>query len=216
MTKKKLIIFDCDGVLVDSETTTNTVLANYVNEFGLNFTPEKAITLFRGGSLADCINYVKTEYDITLPEDFPVQFRHRLKVAFEENLEPVKNIKSLLDHIQNKKEEYLMCVASNGPLEKMDTTLKVTDIKKYFNDNVFSAYQIDKWKPDPALFLYAAKNMGFEPKDCVVVEDSPRGAEAAKLAKMKCFGYAVYDNEESLKEQEAFLFYDMKELIEAL
>lgn len=213
MKNKKLIIFDCDGVLVDSETTTNKVLADYLNEFGLDFTAEKALKLFRGGALADCIDYVRTDYKVELPEDFPSQFRHRMKVAFEKNLDPVKNIKNLLDHLENKEEEFSVCVASNGPMEKMDTTLRVTNLKKYFNENIYSAYQIDKWKPDPSLFLYAAKNMGFKPEDCIVVEDSPRGAEAAKASGMKCFGFAVYNNEESLKSEGAELFYNMLELV---
>ncbi len=207
--EEKLIIFDCDGVLVDSETTTNKILSDYLNEFGLDFTPEKAISLFRGGSLADCIEYVKKEYDVDLPTEFPSNFRHRMRVAFEEKLDPVKNIKLLLESLNKR----AICVASNGPMEKMETTLKVTGIKPFFNENIFSAYQINKWKPDPALFIYAAKKMNFEPKNCIVIEDSPKGAQAAKLAGMKCYGYAVYENEDSLKAQGAELFYDMKELV---
>lgn len=215
MKNKQLIIFDCDGVLVDSEKTTNQVLATYLNEFGLDFTAEKALTLFRGGALADCIEYVKTEYGVELPEDFPIHFRKRMKVAFEKSLEPVKNVKPLLDHLTSKKDLYSICVASNGPIEKMDTTLKVTDIKKYFGESVYSAYQVNKWKPDPTLFLHAASETGgFEAEDCVVIEDSPRGAEAAKAAGMKCFGFAIYNNEEGLKAQGAELFYDMLELVD--
>lgn len=209
--EKPLIIFDCDGVLVDSESTTNKVLSDYLNEFGLDFTPKKAIDLFRGGALADCIRYVKVEHNIDLPKEFPSNFRHRMKVAFEERLDAVENIHLLLENL--KENDRSICVASNGPLEKMETTLKVTKIKPYFDQNIFSAYQINKWKPDPALFIYAAKEMGFEPENCIVIEDSSKGAQAARKAKMKCFGFAVYDNEASLQAQEAELFYDMKDLI---
>lgn len=205
----KLIIFDCDGVLVDSESITNTVLSNYLNEFGLDFTPQKALELFRGGALQDCIDFVRNNYGVELPENFPSSFRHRMKVAFEKDLEPVKGVKELLDSLKGR----AVCVASNGPIEKMDTTLKVTGLKPYFNDHVFSAYQIQKWKPEPDLFLHAAKTMGFEPSDCVVIEDSPRGVEAATKAGMKSYGFAVYGNEDKLKANGAEVFHSMQSLM---
>lgn len=204
----KLIIFDCDGVLVDSETITNQVLVDYVNEFGTDFTLEQALELFRGGALSDWITYVKKHYNITLPEDFAPNFRHRMKLAFEKDLNAVKNIEKLLDSIEKP-----MCVASNGPLEKMDTTLSLTKLKPYFKENVFSAYQIQKWKPEPDLFLYAADKMNVAPKDCIVIEDSPRGVEAAVRAGMKPYGFDVYGKTEELKKEGAVLFKDMSELI---
>lgn len=208
MSDAKLIIFDCDGVLVDSETITNQILVDYVNEFGTDFTLERALELFRGGALSDWVTYVKEHYDISLPNDFAPTFRQRMKVAFEKDLKSVDGIEKLLVSINKP-----ICVASNGPLEKMDTTLKVTNLKSYFKDNVFSAYQINKWKPEPDLFLFAAEKMGFAPKDCVVIEDSPRGVRAAKLAGMKAYGFDVYGKTEELKNEGALIFTKMEQLI---
>lgn len=204
----KLIIFDCDGVLVDSETITNQVLVDYLNEFGANMTLDQALKIFRGGTLLECIDFIKTNKGIKLPEEFTSNFRHRMKVAFEKDLQAVSGVKNLIESLRN-----LICVASNGPSEKMETTLKVTDLKKYFGKNIFSAYEIQKWKPDPDLFLYAADKMQTSPADCLVIEDSPRGVEAAKKAGMEALGYDVYGKTKELEAEGAILFKSMEDLI---
>ena len=208
---KKLIIFDCDGVLVDSETITNQVLVDYVNEFGVGISLEKALELFQGGALADWVHYVKAEHGIDLPPEFQTNFRRRMKVAFEKDLKVIPGVLELIESL-----DCPICIASNGPLEKMETTLKVTGLNKYFNDNIFSAYQINKWKPDPSLFLYAAEKMGVEPKNCTVIEDSPRGAEAATKAGMKVYGYDVYGKTQALIDNQAVLFTNMADLIDRI
>lgn len=208
MSRNKLIIFDCDGVLVDSETITNQVLVDYVNEFGVGISLERALELFRGGALADWIHYVKVEHRIDLPPEFQSNFRHRMKIAFEKELTAVPGVEELIHSI-----EAPICIASNGPLEKMATTLKVTGLNKYFGENIFSAYQINKWKPDPSLFLHAARTMGIEPENCTVIEDSPRGVEAATAAGMKSYGFDVYGKTKDLTENGAHLFTKMEDLI---
>lgn len=210
-TKPKLIIFDCDGVLVDSETITNQILVDYINEFGTDLSLENALELFRGGALSDCIEYVKSHYGIRLPDEFAPNFRHRMKVAFEKDLKAVDGVKDLLDSLNHS-----ICVASNGPLEKMSTTLKVTGLKSYFGENVFSAYQINKWKPEPDLFLHAAETMGVSPEDSIVIEDSPRGVRAARLAGMRCYGYDVYGKSKELRQEGAHVFTKMTDLIKVL
>ncbi len=203
-----LVIFDCDGVLVDSESITNQVLVDYVSEFGVDITLSKAIELFQGGSLADWVTYIKVNFQIDPPSDFTEQFRHRMKLAFKKDLKAVDGVEKLIKSIHSP-----ICIASNGPLEKMDTSLEVTNLKKYFGNNIYSAYQINKWKPDPSLFLHAAKSMGVDPKNCVVIEDSPKGVEAATRAKMKSFGYDVYGKTQSLIDNGAELFTQMEDLI---
>lgn len=207
----ELIIFDCDGVLVDSETITNQVLVDYVNEFGVGISLEKALELFQGGALADWIHYVRTEHGIELPSDFQTNFRYRMKLAFEKDLKVVPGVVELIESLKVP-----ICIASNGPLEKMETTLKVTGLSKYFGENVFSAYQINKWKPDPSLFLFAAQNMGVHPENCTVIEDSPRGAEAAVRAGMKVYGYDVYGKTQALIDNKAVLFTKMTDLIDRM
>ncbi len=208
---EKLIIFDCDGVLVDSETITNQVLVDYVNEFGVGISLEKALELFQGGTIADWIHYVKVEHNIELPPEFVSNFRHRMKVAFEKELQPVDGVKELIESLNCK-----ICIASNGPMEKMETTLRVTGLDKYFGKNVYSAYQINKWKPDPSLFLHAAKEMGVDPQNCTVIEDSPRGAEAAIAAGMDVYGYDIYGKSQALIDNGAHLFTKMTDLIDRI
>jgi len=210
MSKPKLIIFDCDGVLVDSETIAHQVLVDYINEFGTNLSLESALELFRGGALADTIHYINTTYGVKLPEEFSTSFRQRMKIAFEKDLKVVDGVTDLLDSVKQS-----VCIASNGPIEKMDTTLKVTGLKNYFGRNIFSAYQINKWKPEPDLFLYAAEKMGFAPQDTVVIEDSPRGAKAARLAGMQVYGYDVYGKSDELASEGAVLFKKMSDLTKA-
>ena len=214
MAKSELIIFDCDGVLVDSETITNQVLVDYLNEFGAGLSLKEALELFQGGALSDSIEYMNQKHGITLPPEFTSNFRHRMKAAFEKRLKAVPGIVELIDSLiaANKK----ICIASNGPIEKMDTTLHITNLKKYFGDSVFSAYQINKWKPEPDLFLYAAEQMNTKPENCTVIEDSPRGIKAAKLAGMKAYGFDVYGKTEELKAEGAVLFTKMTDLIDKI
>ncbi len=207
----KLIIFDCDGVLVDSESITNQVLVDYVNELGVDITLKKALELFSGGALADWIEYLKVDHRITVPQNFTEVFRTRMKTAFEKDLTAVDGVVELIESL-----DCPICIASNGPLEKMETSLNVTGLQKYFKENVFSAYQINKWKPDPALFLYAAKQMEVTPTDCIVIEDSPRGAEAACAAGMKVYGYDVYGKTQALIDNGAILFTQMSDLLDKL
>ncbi|MGH1468153.1 MAG: HAD family hydrolase [Bdellovibrionales bacterium] len=208
---EKLIIFDCDGVLVDSESITNQVLVDYVNEFGVGITLERALELFQGGTIADWIHYVKVEHDIELPQEFVSNFRHKMKVAFEKELEPVSGVEKLIESLNCK-----ICIASNGPMEKMETTLRVTKLNRYFGENIYSAYQINKFKPDPSLFLHAAKEMGIEPQHCTVIEDSPRGAQAAVAAGMTVYGYDVYGKTQALIDNGALLFTKMTDLIDRI
>jgi len=196
---------------VDSETITHKVLVDYLNEFGANLSLEKALDLFRGGALSEALEHIKLDYGINLPDEFASNFRHRMRVAFEKDLTAVEGVKELLSSL-----DQAVCVASNGPMEKMDTTLKVTGLKPFFNQNVFSAYQINKWKPEPDLFLHAAKTMGFSPSEAVVIEDSPRGVEAARRAGMKAYGFDVYGKSEELKKEGATLFTKMTDLIQVL
>jgi HAD superfamily hydrolase (TIGR01509 family) len=205
---KNLVIFDCDGVLVDSETITNQVLVDYIGEFGVEISLEKALELFRGGALSDWIRYAQLEFNVELPDEFTSNFRHRLKVSFERDLKPVEGVVQLIESIEGP-----ICVASNGPHEKMDTSLAVTGILPYFKNRIFSAYDIGKWKPDPALFLHAAKQMNVKPENCIVIEDSPRGIEAATAAGMKSYGYDVYGKTQALIDNGAQTFTKMTDLI---
>ena len=203
----KLIIFDCDGVLVDSEPLSCSVVAGQMEELGIPMTTDEAISLFAGGSLKRVRDYVYTQTGQNAPEDFEETYRNRSYALFREALQPVKGIKEVLDVLHLNK-----CVASNGPLPKMELNLGLTKLIDFFDNKLFSAYNVGHWKPHPGLFLHAAKEMGFEPRDCIVIEDSHHGVEAAKAAGMQVYGYAGRTPYLKLEQAGATVFTDMKKL----
>lgn len=205
--QNKLIIFDCDGVLVDSEPLSNQTIAEQMQELGIEMTPEEAIHLFAGTSLKNVSNHIKTITGKDAPSNLEEVYRLRSYELFRKELQAVPGIKSLLEQIPNKK-----CVASNGPMEKMILNLQLTQLHHFFEKNLFSAYDVGYWKPDPHLFLHAAKSMGFEAGDCIVIEDSHHGIQAAKSAGMQVYGFAGRTPREKLENTGARVFEDMSQL----
>ncbi|WP_427162061.1 HAD family hydrolase [Aliinostoc sp. HNIBRCY26] len=203
----KLVIFDCDGVLVDSETLGNRVLVEFVAEFGLKLPLEEAILLFRGGKMADCVTLIERRLGKKMPPDFVTQLRTRTAQVFERELMPVKGIETALDQINLP-----ICVASSGPIDKIQLALRVTNLLPRFAGCIFSSYEIGSWKPAPDLFLYAAKTMGVQPQFCTVVEDSILGVRAGIAAGMKVLGYTTKNEAHQLKECGANVFYSMYQL----
>lgn len=205
----KAVIFDCDGVLVDSETLGNRVLAEMITEAGFPISPEQALRKFKGGKLADCIAGVEDQLGKKLPEDFPRQVRAKMAEVFQSELQAIQGVREALESIPVSK-----CVASNGPEEKMALTLKITDLLHFFEGRFYSAYTLGVWKPEPDLYLYAASQLGVHPEECVVVEDSHLGVQAAIAAGMPVLGFAdpSHSSPEELEAVGAKTFRSMHEL----
>lgn len=181
------IIFDCDGVLVDSERLANAVLVEYVREFGLILSLEEALTRFTGGKMADCVAELERRLGRRLPDHFVPTFRERSATAFRAHLRPIEGVEALVNSLRQRKLPY--CVASSGPREKIELNLRITGLLHYFQALIFSAYEVEKWKPDPGLFLHAARVLGVEPQQCAVIEDSQPGINAGLAAEMMVFAY---------------------------
>lgn len=175
----KCIIFDCDGTLVDSEYLCNLGLEIKLREYGVEASAIEMMARFRGGKLAKILETLELDHQIKLAKDFVSSYRSLVDDLFEQQLRPCEGVDEMLLEIDLPK-----CVASSGPLEKIDRALSITGLSTHFNGCVFSSYIIGSWKPDPDIFLHAAREMGFEPNECAVVEDSPLGIAAAKLAGM--------------------------------
>lgn len=173
------IIFDCDGTLVDSEYLCNLGLEIKLKDYGIVASAETMMKRFRGGRLALILQELEKEHKIKLKEDFVPSYRSLVEKLFDERLEPCEGVPKMIEAIDLPK-----CVASSGPLEKINKALSVTGLAGHFGDKLFSCYEVGTWKPDPGIFLHAAKAMGFQPNQCVVVEDSPVGISAAKAAGM--------------------------------
>jgi len=208
MKSYKCIIFDCDGVLVDSEVLAIRTLIGLANEQGANIELKYALQHFKGSYLEECFRKIEAISGKPLPQDFETKFRKRSFEIFKNELQPVKGIKDVLENLTVP-----FCTASSGPQEKIRLNLTTTGLRHFFEENIFSCYDIGKWKPDPAIFLHAADAMGFGPEDCLVVEDSIVGVRAANAGGFDVFGFAeLNENDDFVKEATA-IFYDMGELI---
>ncbi|MCP6762120.1 MAG: HAD-IA family hydrolase [Fischerella sp. CENA71] len=203
----ELVIFDCDGVLVDSEKLSNRVLVEFVAEFGLALEVEEAILLFKGCKMADCVAVIEQRLGKEMPQDFVTQLRTRTAKAFEHELRPVDGIQTALDKINLP-----ICVASNGPLEKIKLALRVTNLLPRFEGRIFSSYEIGSWKPAPELFLHAAKNMGVQAASCTVVEDSVLGVRAGLAAGTKVLYYTDRHETTQLEASGVHVFHSMYQL----
>src|SRR5262245_5939018 len=188
MSRYQLIIFDCDGVLVDSERLGNQVFAELLGELGLAFTLDDMFEHFVGHSMAQCLEKITAALGKPPPDDFVATYRARTNRAFETDLRAVPGIEQALDQIAELAIPW--CVASNGPHEKMRLTLGVAGLLPRFDGKLFSSSEVERPKPAPDLYLYAASRHGVAPGDCVVVEDTPTGVAAAAAAGMTVLGYA--------------------------
>lgn len=208
-----LLIFDCDGVLVDSELISNRVLAAHLSRHGLPITAKECQTKFLGGTIPGVVRMVAEE-GIELPEDFETTLRERDIEVFARELEPVNGILKTLEALSGKRK----CVASSGSPEKIRRNLETTGLLGYLDPYLFSAHDVKSPKPSPDLFLHAAACMAERPDDCIVIEDTTLGIEGAKRAGMKAFGFIgashrTPNDEDVLRKAGADLvFSDMNEL----
>ncbi len=175
----KCVIFDCDGTLVDSEYLCNLGLEIKLREYGVESSAMEMLEKFRGTRLSTIQEVLESQYKIKLKDDFVSSYRLLVEELFERDLKACEGVSDMLKELLLPK-----CVASSGPLEKIIKALSIVGILGHFNGNLYSSYDIDSWKPDPDIFLHAAKEMGFKPNECAVVEDSPVGVTAAKSAGM--------------------------------
>jgi HAD superfamily hydrolase (TIGR01509 family) len=184
----ELIIFDADGVLVDSEVIALTVMARTASDEGAAMDVDDAIRSFRGVKMADCVREIERRLGRGVRETFVADLRHATALAFDAELKAVEGIHAALADITIP-----VCVASNGPMSKLTHTLGLTKLLDRFEGRIFSAYEVGSWKPDPGLFLHAVQTLGVHPSRCVVVEDSLPGIRAAQTAGMRVLGFTGGD-----------------------
>jgi phosphoglycolate phosphatase len=204
-----LVIFDCDGVLVDSEPTSNRVLARLLTEVGLPTTYEEAVATYKGHSWPACLELIEPRLGRALPHGFVDRFRAERDAEFEKTLRAVPGIESALRAISTPK-----CVASSGAHAKMRATLGATELLHHFEGRIFSASDVERPKPAPDLFLFAAQKLGARAAHCVVVEDSVVGIEGAFTAGMQVLGFAGTETADAaaLASAGASVFSDMRAL----
>ena len=178
-----LVIFDCDGVLVDSERISVRIDVQMLAKLGWPLTEAEVIERFVGRSEEYMMGEIEAVLD--LDAGWEVPFRHLYREAFEAELEPVEGVVAALDSISGP-----TCVASSSSHERLRHTLGLTGLLERFDGRIFSAEEVQNGKPAPDLFLHAAASLGADPARCAVVEDSRHGVEAARAAGMRAFAYS--------------------------
>ena len=207
-----MVIFDCDGVLVDSESITNTVLSQMLSELGFTISVDASMRLFNGGSLESVIRHVEAR-NISVPETFADEFRQRTFAAYRTDMRAIEGVAEVVTWVLSQGRAH--CVASSGPHAKIRLNLELAGLWGYFEGRAFSSYDIGRWKPEPDIFLHAAQAMQIEPTGCVVVEDSLVGVQAGVAAGMRVLGYSP-EGDRRLTDAGATLFRHMNELPELL
>lgn len=185
-----LVIFDNDGVLVDSEPISNGILAAYLTELGHPTSYEESVRDYMGSAMHRVHDLVHERTGQRLPDDFDDVFHGRVFAAFERELRPVAGAVQVLEKLTADGVPY--CVASSGSHERIRVGHRTTGLDRWFDEErVFSSQDVGRGKPAPDLFLHAAERMGVSPRRCVVVEDSPLGVQAANAAGMDVYGFTA-------------------------
>ena len=210
-----LVIFDCDGVLVDSEVISNQVLARALTAVGLPTTLAQSRREYQGLLLSDIAARAESKLGRPLPEGWVERYEHDRAEAFRRELRPVVGAAEAVRSIAAT--GVAVCVASQGKLSKTRLTLGLTGLRELFHEHaLFSAQSVPRGKPAPDLFLHAAATMAARPSRCVVVEDTPSGVAAAVAAGMRVVGYAADSDELALREAGAEVLHSLGELARLL
>jgi HAD superfamily hydrolase (TIGR01509 family) len=210
-----LVIFDCDGVLVDSEPIANRVLAELLTEAGLVTTTDESMRRYTGRSLVEIIEEVELQLGRPLAlgsdcSDFHDEYRSRVFAGFHQGLQPIEGVARAVDRISLR-----TCVASSSKPDRVELSLRLTGLFPRFEGRLFSAVEVPRGKPHPDLFLHAARQMGAAPSECVVVEDSVYGARAGTAAGMSVLGFCpggTGTEPAALAREGAQVFGSMREL----
>ena len=208
----KLVIFDCDGILVDTENLANRRLAEWLTAAGYSTNFEYCRKNFSGRSMASVQKEIEEQTEVRLGADFVDRWNAGLPDLFSHGVEAIPYVREFIETVRAAGIPY--CVATSARISKMHITLGQTGLLPLFEHAMFSSTMVGRGKPFPDLFLHAAKTMGFAPVDCIVIEDSVAGTQAGIAAGMRVFSYHgdPYSDRDGLIEAGGILFDDMREL----
>lgn len=203
----KLVIFDCDGVLVDSVMAHSEVMSDNFARYDLHMSPVEVRDVLGAGKMSEIGESAK-KLGAKLPDHWLDEIYTEIFDRLRQGVELIPYVKDVVERVTDA--GIPICVASNGSVEKMKIMLGSSGLLDMFDDAIFSAHDVKSWKPEPGLFLHALKTMNVNPNECVVIEDSPTGADAAQRAGIKCLGYAAETNPSDLTAFDAHIFHDMR------
>jgi HAD superfamily hydrolase (TIGR01509 family) len=210
MTRPDMVIFDCDGVIVDSETITNLLLQEELVGRGLDLPLAEIERTFVGGTMLTVAEKAKAK-GAMLPDNWVAYFYERMYEALAKGTPLIAGIEAVMDRLDAAGIPY--AVGSNGSLEKMAITLgQHKELHARLKDHLYSAHSVGIAKPEPGMFLLAAKDYGIAPERCAVIDDSPTGCIAARRAGMRGMGFAEHDDGARLAAEGAEVFHRMADL----
>jgi HAD superfamily hydrolase (TIGR01509 family) len=204
------VFFDCDGTLVDSEVICSRAYVHMFQEFGITLDLEEVFKRFKGVKLYEIIDIINAENGVDLAKaDLEPVYRAEVARLFDSELEVIPGANALLEAMTVP-----MCVVSNGPVSKMNHSLGKLGMLHHFPDLLFSGYDIQRWKPDPALMFHAAKAMNVDPTKCILVDDSSAGAQAGIAAGMEVFYFCADPHNKPLDHPKVTTFTELAQLPE--
>ncbi|MFN7639380.1 MAG: HAD family hydrolase [Pseudanabaena sp.] len=216
MSNLELVIFDCDGVLVDSEIIVNRVFAETLTEAGFAISYEEVSQKFVGLSFASCLEMIEQIFGRPVPTEWLALSKEREIAALKQELQATEGIADVLKELTLPK-----CVASNSSPRHIDLVLDLTGLLDHFDGKLYSCHHVDRPKPFPDVYLHAASQMGYAPESCVVIEDSVAGVKAGYAAGMRVLGYAPSDRHSSHHQAlicagAKLVFEDIRQLLDLL
>ena len=208
MSQIEALFFDCDGTLVDSEVICSRAYVHMFNTFGITLDLEEIFKRFKGVKLYEIIDTINAEHGVNLqkPALEPI-YRAEVARLFDSELQAIAGAETLLDAVSVP-----MCVVSNGPVSKMQHSLGRTGMLHHFTDRLYSGYDIQRWKPDPALMFHAAKAMNVNVEHCVLVDDSSAGAQSGIDAGMEVFYFCADPHNKPIDHPKVTTFTDLAQL----
>ncbi len=206
----KAVIFDCDGVLIDSEWLASRVEAELLGELGMQLTVEQVHELFLGKTVGGVLDIIAARRGAPLPPEFTYNWAFATARAFVRELQPIPFVRGVVERLRDA--GHKLAVASQSPLARVRLSLEVTGLAAFFGEHMYVTTMVARPKPAPDVYLLAASRLGAAPADCLVIEDSPAGAAAARSAGMQALGYAPGGTAEAMRTAGVAVLRSMDEL----
>ncbi|EKD5485296.1 6-phosphogluconate phosphatase [Salmonella enterica] len=208
MTQIEAVFFDCDGTLVDSEVICSRAYVAMFRQFGITLDLTEVFRRFKGIKLYEIIDTISKEHGVALAKaELELVYRAEVARLFDSELEAIAGANTLLKSIKTP-----MCVVSNGPVSKMQHSLGKVGMLHHFPDLLFSGYDIQRWKPDPALMFHAANAMNVNVEQCILVDDSSAGAQSGIAAGMEVFYFCADPHNKPIVHPKVTTFTDLAQL----
>ncbi|MFV0575395.1 MAG: HAD-IA family hydrolase [Vibrio sp.] len=208
----KCVIFDCDGTLVDSEKLCCQALVQVFASYGAEISFEETMANFQGGKIFDILQETSQRAGLSIPMDvLEPRFRQQMSQLFKQDLKPMPYALETVQQLLAKGID--VCVASNGPPSKMQESLSLTGLLPYFENRIFSAFDINSWKPEPDLLMFTAMQMGFLVDECLFVDDTKNGINAGLNAGLKTVHYQSILSDSKVQPLQTSMLVEHPQLI---